>query len=199
MATIKSLIIEKQRSWLQRALPIAAWVAGVLVILTLVAYPVVTSSGFIKGVILPRVSAVIHADVTVTGISVHPFSKITVRGLKVQAKGQEPVITAPEVSASYSLWSILGGNPSVYEAALVSPTVALVENPDGSSNLDALKASNKKPSESKPPRPGKSSKPPQIDLRKLTLSNATIRRIKNYPGSRCDSLELANVNGRRSG
>jgi hypothetical protein len=57
-----------------------------------------------------------------------------------------------------------------------------------------LKASGKKPSESKPPRPGKSSKPPQIDLRKLTLSNATIRRIKNYPDGRCDSLELANVN-----
>jgi hypothetical protein len=194
MATIESLTIEKQRSWLQRTLRIAAWVAGVLVILTLVAYPVVTSSGFIKGVILPRVSAAIHADVTVTDISVHPFSKITVRGLKVQAKGQEPFITAPEVSVSYSLWSILGGNLRVYEAALVSPTVALVENPDGSSNLDALKASNKKPSESKPPRPGKPSKPPQIDLRKLTLSNATIRRIKNYPGGRCDSLELTNVN-----
>jgi uncharacterized protein involved in outer membrane biogenesis len=194
MATIKSLTIEKRRSWLQRALPIVAWVAGVLVILTLVAYPVVTSSTFIKGVILPRVSAAIHADVTVTDISVHPFSKITVRGLKVQAKGQEPVITAPEVSVSYSLWSILGGNLRVYEAALVSPTVNLIENPDGSSNLDALKASNKKPSESKPPRPGKSPKPPQIDLRKLTLSNATIRRIKNYPGGRLDSLELANVN-----
>src|ERR1017187_5248533 len=165
MATIKSLTIEKQRNWLLRALLIAAWVAGVLVILTLVAYFVVTSSTFIKGVILPRVSAAIPADVTVTDISIHPFSKITVRGLKVQAKGQEPVITAPEVSVSYSLWSILRGNLCVYEVALVSPTVALVENPDGSSNLDALKASNKKPSESKPPRPGKSSKPPQIDLR----------------------------------
>jgi len=194
MTTIASLTIEKQRSWLQRALPIAAWVAGVLVILTLVAYLVVTSSGFIKRVILPRVSAAIHADVTITDISVHPFSKITIRGLKVQAKGQEPVITAPEVRASYSLWSILRGNPRVYEVALVSPTVALVENPDGSSNLDALKASNKKPSESKPPRPGKSSKPPQIDLRKLTLSNATFRKIKNYPGGHYDSLEVANVN-----
>src|ERR1039458_2610712 len=194
MATIESLTIEKQRSWLQRALPIAAWVAGVLAVVMVVAYPVVTSSGFIKRVILPRVSAAIHADVTVTDISVHPFSKITVRGLKVQAKGQEPFITAPEVSVSYSLWSILGGNLRVYEAAFVSPTVALVENPDGSSNLDALKASNKKPSESKPPQPGKSAKPQQVDLGKLTLSNATIRKIKNYPGGRHDSLELTNVN-----
>ena len=98
MATIASLTIEKQRSWLQRALPIAAWVAGGLAVVMVAAYFVVTSSGFIKRVILPRVSAAIHADVTVTDISVHLFSKITVRGLKVQAKGQEPVITAPEVS-----------------------------------------------------------------------------------------------------
>jgi uncharacterized protein involved in outer membrane biogenesis len=194
MATIASLTIEKQRSWLQRALPIAAWVAGVLVILTLVAYLVVTSSGFIKRVILPRVSAAIHADVTVTDISVHPFSKITARGLKVQAKGQEPVITVPEARASYSLWSILRGKPRISEIALVSPTVNLIENPDGSSNWDVLKASGKKPSESKPPRPGKSSKPPQIDLRKLTVSNATFRKVKNYPGNRRDSLEVANVN-----
>ncbi|MGA2279163.1 MAG: AsmA family protein [Verrucomicrobiota bacterium] len=194
MATIESLIIERQRSWLQRALPIAAWVAGVLVILTLVAYLVVTSPGFIKRVILPRVSAAIHADVTVTDISVHPFSKITVRGLKVQAKGQEPVITAPGARASYSLWSILRGKPRISEIALVSPTVNLIENPDGSSNWDALKSSEKKPSESKPPRPGKSSKPPQIEVRKATLSNATFRRIKNYPGNRRDSLEVANVN-----
>ena len=194
MATTKSPTIEKQRSWLRRTLLIAAWVAGVLAVVMVVAYFVVSSSAFIKGVILPRVSAAIHADVTVTDISVHPFSKITVHGLKVQAKGQEPVISASEVSASYSLWSILGGNLRVDEVALVSPTVALVENPDGSSNLDALKAASKKPSASKPPQPGKSSKPPQIDLRKLTLSNATIRKIKNYPGGRRDSLELANVN-----
>ena len=194
MATIASLTIEKQRSWLQRALPIAAWVAGVLVILTLVAYLVVTSSGFIKRVLLPRVSAAIHADVTVTDISVHPFSKITVRGLKVQAKGQEPVITAPEVRASYSLWSILRGNPRISEIALVSPTVNVIENPDGSSNWDALKASNKKPSESKPSRSARSSKPTQIEVRKATLSNATFRKIKNYPGNRRDSLEVANVN-----
>jgi uncharacterized protein involved in outer membrane biogenesis len=194
MATIASLTIEKQRSWLQRALPIGAWVAGVLVILTLVAYLVVTSSGFIKRVILPRVSAAIHADVTVTDISVHPFRKITVRGLKVQVKGQEPVITAPEVRASYSLWSILRGKPRISEIALMSPTVNLVENPDGSSNWDALKTSGKKPAESKPSRPGKPSKPAQIEVRKVTVSNATIRKIKNYAGGRYDSLELANVN-----
>jgi uncharacterized protein involved in outer membrane biogenesis len=195
MATIESLTIERPPSWRQRALPIATWAAGVLVILLVAAYFIVTSSGFIKRVILPRMSAAIHADVTVTDISVHPFRKITVRGLKVQAKGQEPFITAPELRASYSLWSILHGNLRVYEATLVSPTVALVENPDGSSNLDALlQASGKKPSAARPSRPAKSSKPPQIDVRKITVNNATFWKIKNYPGNRRDSLEVANIN-----
>jgi uncharacterized protein involved in outer membrane biogenesis len=191
MATIASLTIEKGRSRLQTVV----WIAVVLLILLLVAYLVVTSSGFIKRVILPRVSAAIHADVTVTDISVHPFSKITVRGLKVQARGQEPFITAPEVRASYSLWSLLRGNLHASEIALVSPTVTLVENPDGSRNLDALlQASGKKPSAARPSRPAKASKPPQIDVRKLTVSNATFRMIKNYPGNRRDSLEVENIN-----
>jgi uncharacterized protein involved in outer membrane biogenesis len=195
MATTKSPTIEKkQRSWPRRALGIAAWVAGVPAVVMVVAYFVVTSSTFIKGIILPRVSAVIHADVTVTDVSFHPFSKITVRGLKVQAKGQEPVVTATEVSARYSLWSILGGNFRVYEVALISPTVALVESPEGSSNLDALKSAAKAPTKPGPPSPARPSPPPQIDFRKLTLSNATIRKIKNYPGGRRDFLELANIN-----
>ena len=194
MAKIESLTIEKRRSRLPRALRIAVWSVGVLLPLLLVAYLVVTSSGFIKRVILPRVSAAIHADVTVADISVHPFSKITVHGLKVQAKGQEPVVTAAEVRASYSLWSILRGKPRISEIALVSPAVNLVENPDGSSNFDLLKASEKKPAESKPSRAGKSVTAPQIELRKLTLNQAIFREIKIYPGNRRDFLEVSNVN-----
>ena len=126
----------------------------VLVILMVVAYFVVTSPAFIKGVVLPRVSGAIHANVTVSDISSHPFNQIVLRDLKVQAKGQAPVFTAPEVSVSYHLWDILGGNLHVDEIALVSPTVELVENPDGSSNLDPLlKALHGKPAEAKPPQP----------------------------------------------
>jgi len=194
MATITSLTVEKPRRWWQRALPVVAVIVGVLVILALVACLVVTSPGFIKRVILPRVSVAMHADITVTDISVHPFSQITVRGLKVQAKGQEPVVTASEVRASYSLWSILRGRPRIAEIALVSPTVNLVENPDGSSNFSMFKASEEKPSETRPARAGKSAKPPQIEVRKLTLSKGTFLKVKNYPGNRRDFLEVANIN-----
>jgi len=189
-ATAASVTIEKRRnrrrSWLRNAV----WGAGALAVLLVVVYFVVTSPAFIKGVILPRVSAAIHADVTVADISVHPFSQITVRGLKVQARGREPFITAPELRASYSLWSILAGNIRVSEIAVVSPVILLVENPAGSSNLDALRQT----SGNQPPAPAKSSRPARIDLRKATLTRATFRKMKNYSDGRHDFLEVTDVN-----
>jgi uncharacterized protein involved in outer membrane biogenesis len=195
MAAIDSVNVDKRRSWLRRLLPIAFFLAVGLVILTLVAYLVVTSSGFIKRFILPRVSASLHADVTATDVIVHPFSRILVRNLKVQVKDQEPILTAPEIRAQYSLWSILRGNLRASEIALASPTVTLVENPDGSRNTDALlQALSEKPSAAPPARPARAPKPWQVDLQKVTLSKANFLQIKRYPGNRRDSLEVANVN-----
>jgi len=190
-ATVASPPPKKRRRWL-RAL---VWIVGVLVVLLVVVYFVATSSAFVKGVILPRVSAALNADVTVSDASIHPFKEVVLRDLKVQPKGQEPLLIAPEVRVRYNLFDIIGGNIHVDEIALVSPTVQLVENPDGSKNLDPiLKAQEKKPAEEKPAQLSKPSKPAQIDLQKLTLSNATILSIKNYAGGNRDITELTNVN-----
>ncbi|HZI31206.1 MAG TPA: AsmA family protein, partial [Candidatus Binatia bacterium] len=183
---------KKRRSWLR----LLSWIAGVAVILVVVVYFIATSSAFLRGVILPRVSAAIHADVTVSGASIHPFKQVVLRDLKVQAKGQAPLVTAPEVRLSYSLFDIIGGNIHVDEIALVSPTVELVENPDGSNNLDPiLKALQAKPETPKPAQPpAKPGKPVQIDLRKLTLSNVTLLKVKNYAGGNRDVMEVTNLN-----
>jgi len=195
MATIDSLTIERRPTWRQRTLPIVLWTAVLLLILMLVAYLYVTSSGFLKRHILPRLSTALHADITVTDISVHPFSRIAIRGLKVQVKGLEPLLTAQEVRASYSLWSLLRGNLRASEIALVSPSVAMVENPDGRRNFDALlQAQGGKPPEAPSSQSAKSSKPLQVDLQKLTVSKGTFQRVKNYSGNRRDLLEVADIN-----
>ena len=49
-------------------------IAGVLLALLLVAYFVVTSSGFIKSVVLPKVGAALNARVDAESVSVSPFS-----------------------------------------------------------------------------------------------------------------------------
>jgi uncharacterized protein involved in outer membrane biogenesis len=183
---------KKCRRWLRWL----AWSTAVLLVLLVAAYFVATSAAFLKSVILPRVSGALNASVTVSDASIHPFSGIVLRDLKVQADGQPPLVTAPEVRVSYHLFDILGGNLHVDEIALVSPTIELVQNPDGSSNLGPiLKALQAKPAaEKKPVTTMGASKPLQIDLGKLTLSNATLLQITNAANGRSDVAGLTNVN-----
>src|SRR5947207_3429260 len=151
---------QKPRRWLRIFLSII----GVFILLLIVIYFVGTSSPFFKGVILPRVSKSLNANVTVADASISPFKEVTLHNLKVQAAGQEPLVTAPEVRARYSLMDIVRGNIRVDELALSSPTIVLIENPDGTRNLDAvLKSQTAKPKEKEPkPAEGKPSKPPQL-------------------------------------
>ncbi|HXJ72632.1 MAG TPA: hypothetical protein VNM37_07255, partial [Candidatus Dormibacteraeota bacterium] len=182
----------KPRRWLRR-LGIGA---GSVLVLFVAAYFVLTSGAFFKGVILPKVGQAIHATITVSDASISPFSHVILRDLKVQTTGTEPLVTAQEVRAQYSLWAILGGNLKVTEVTLNSPTVTVIKNPHGSSNLDPLKGSaDSGASQKKTPAAGSSSpggasptggsggsggsgssrsaKPLQVDLSKVALNNAT--------------------------
>src|SRR5262252_7002474 len=93
----------KRRRWL-RAL---VWIFVVFILLLVAVYFVGTSSAFVKGVILPRVSKSINADVTAGDVSISPFKEVMVRNLKVQAQGQEPLLNVSELHARYSLFDIL--------------------------------------------------------------------------------------------
>ena len=179
--------LPKRRSWL-RAL---AWVAGIVIVLVVVLYFVATSSAFFKGFILPRVSKAMNAQVTVSSASISPFSQVVLHDLKVQTTGSEPLVTASEVSARYHLFDILHGNINVDDVALASPTVVVVQNPDGSSNLDPLLKSQQPKPQAAPSQP---SKPTQIDLKKLTLTDATVREVKLYKNGNRDVTELSHLN-----
>src|SRR5882762_1536384 len=142
----------KPRRWLRRL----GLGAGALVVLLVAVYFVATSTMFLKGVVLPRLSAALNAQVML-------------RGLRVQTSGSEPLVTAQEARARYSLWDILGGNLKVAEVILSSPTITLVHNADGTSNLDPITRSAKSgPKEGKPSAPDKAGKAAvQIDLSKF--------------------------------
>src|SRR5690348_2531738 len=170
----------------------AALVVIVIILLVMV-YFVATSPAFIKSVVLPRVSDALHANITVSDISLSPFKQIVLRDLTVQAPGQAPLLVLPEASIRYELRDILAGNFHVDEIVLTSPTVELVVNQDGSSNLDplrkALQGKSANVSKSKPA----SSKAPQIDLGRLTLRNASIIEIKNFGAGRSNLTALTNL------
>jgi uncharacterized protein involved in outer membrane biogenesis len=177
----------KRRSWL-RAL---AWLAGAILVLLIVVYFVATSSAFFKGVILPKVGQAMNASITVGDASISPFSEVVLRDLKVHTTGTEPLLTAREVRARYHLMDILRGNIRVDEVTLSSPTVVLVENPDKSSNLDPIMKSQQAQPK---PAPAQPSKPVHIELRKLTLTEATLRKVQMHKTGNPDVTELAHVN-----
>ena len=150
----------KRRRWL-RAI---GWVVGILVILLVVVYFVATSSAFLKGVILPQVSKAMNAQVTVSDASISPFSQVVLHNLKVQTTGAEPLVSVAEVRLRYSLMDIIRGNIHVDEVTLSSPTVTLIQNPDGSSNLDPILKAQKATGRRNPRRPHR----PAPSRRRLT-------------------------------
>ncbi|HTL18829.1 MAG TPA: AsmA family protein [Patescibacteria group bacterium] len=173
-------------------LRVIGWILGILIVLVVVAYFIGTSSAFLKGVILPRVSKSMNAQITVSDASISPFSRVVLHDVKVQTTGSEPLVTVPEVRLRYSLMDIIGGHINVDEVTLSSPTIVLVQNPDGTSNLDPILKSQKQ--EEKPSKPSTPSKPLQINVKKVELTDATIRQIKLYKGGNRDLTELSHVN-----
>jgi uncharacterized protein involved in outer membrane biogenesis len=181
-----------------RFLRAIAWIVLILILLVVAVYFIGTSSAFLKSAILPRVSKSIHADVTVSDATISPFKQVILRDLKVQVPGQQPLVTAPEVKLTYSLMDIIGGHINVDEVTLTSPTVTVVENPDGTRNFDAIvKGQQENPSGKKQAQKEqneKASKPAQIDLKKFALTDGTLKYIKNYNDKNHDTSEIDHFN-----
>ena len=180
----------KRGGWLRKLLLIGGLLLGLLV----VAFFVVTSGAFVKAVVLPKVGAAINADLAVGDVQFSPFSQLVLRDVKLTPKGAEPLLTASLVRARYSLFAILRGNIVVDEVTVESANVTLLENPDGTSNLDPVLKGLQSGTNAAPATTAKSSAPPSIDVKSVSLKNATVRRTKNLQGGGRESLELANVN-----
>ena len=131
----------KRRSWRGKLLTIA----GALLVFLIIFYFVATSTAFFKGVILPRVGKALNAEITVGDASLSPFSQVVLRQLAIKTTGAEPLLQANEVRLRYSLWSIVRGNIKVDEVTLDSPAIQIVQNADGTSNLDPLLKKEAKP------------------------------------------------------
>ncbi|MCI0747489.1 MAG: hypothetical protein L0Y58_18955 [Verrucomicrobia subdivision 3 bacterium] len=188
MAEIKS-DLKRPSSWPRKLM----WFGIGFLILLLVLYFVATSAAFLKSVILPRVGKSMNSTITVGDASIKPFSGVVIKDLKLTPNGADTLLTAQEVRTRYSLFKIIGGTIKVDEVALISPVVQLVENADGSKNIDPiLKALEKEEKKKEPEK--KAEEPTQIDLKRFNLSNATVRSIKHHKGGTRDIAEISNLN-----
>src|SRR2546426_9434932 len=129
-----SAALKRPRRWPRTLM----WFGIGFLILLIILYLVATSAVFLKSVILPRVGKSMNATITVSDVSICPFSRIVLKDLKVVPTGKEPLLTAPEIRARYSLFKIISGNVKVDEVVIGAPVVQIVKNPDGTSNLDPI-------------------------------------------------------------
>lgn len=111
---------KKRGGWLRKL----GWVFIILIVLLVVLYFVGTSSAVFKGVILPKVSTALNAKITAQDASIHPFSGVVLKGVKVETTGTEPLFQAQEIRTSYHLFDIICAEKS--ESAKLPVTVLLV-------------------------------------------------------------------------
>lgn len=169
---------------------------GVLAVLLVVAWFVLTSGAFFKGFILPRVGAAMNAEVTVAEVAISPFSQLRLTDFKVQPRGAETLFTAREIRLRYSLWSILGGRLSVQEIFVDTPAVTITQTEAGASNLDpilqaASGAPSASPSASAPPA---GSATLQLDLQNIQIKNASLKQTTRFTAGGEQVLEITGGN-----
>lgn len=175
----------RRKSWRQKLLRAVL----VLILLLVALYFVLTSAFFVKQVVLPLASNALKADITVGDLQLSPFRRVVLRDVKVQPRGNEPLLTVKEVRAGYSLLAILRGNLKVSEVFIESPEITIVEGADGRSNLDLfLKNDSAEKARTT------SGAVPQVDVKLVALNRATVRFTKHHAGGASDVSEVSGVN-----
>ncbi len=171
--------------------PWGKWIGmalGAIVVILVLVFFIATSSPFIKGFILPKAGAAMNAKITAGDISLSPFSQLDIRQLKVETTGAEPLLSAEEVRVRYSLMDILKGNIKVDELTLTSPVINIVQEADGTSNLDPLTQGPKKAAQPK------SKEPTKLAVQNISLKNGIIRQSQKAKDGSSQRTELQGVN-----
>jgi hypothetical protein len=166
---------------------------GGLAGLMVIAYLIVTSSAFLKSFVLPKAGAVLAAKVTADSISASPLmGSLTIRGFSLQPEGAEPLLSAQEVSAHFSLFGILGGKYEIHEVNLVAPVVNWVKSDDGKNdNLNALLNGMAKNQGTK--AAAVKTAPFQISLNQIAIQRGTVRYV-TQGASGSDQAEISGLN-----
>lgn len=163
-------------------------IVGGIVVVLVALYFVVTSSAFLKAMVLPRVGRGLNATVTADRVSLSPFSQLVLRGFNLRTTGTEPLLQADEALVRYHLWAILKGRLEVPEIRLVAPHLSIIQYTNGTSNLDPLLQSfTNKPAT----KQTKSQEPTYLALGHLSLENGTIQWVQNAANG---SQQSANLN-----
>lgn len=167
------------------------WILASVLLIFVGAWFVVSSSAFVRAVVLPRVSAATGCDITVEDISLSPFSQITLRKLRLSPPGSETLLTVESARVRYDGLGFLRGSVRIHEVSIEAPVLTVVEAADGKSNLDRLLSSLN--SGAKTPAKAASA-PPRIDVANISIRNATLRKTRPVGLAGVQVMELSGFN-----
>ncbi len=165
-------------------------IAGTLVGLLLLIYFVGTSGWFIRAAVLPQIASQLKADLEVAELSLSPFRVLELRRVKLAPQGGEPLLTAELLRVRYGLLAILRGDFRIDEVLLEGPTLSVVEKRNGDSNLKTFLAGL-------PPGAPEKEKSPdavQLNLRNLSVKNASARFARETESGGQDISEVSGLN-----
>ncbi|MBI1841922.1 MAG: hypothetical protein HYR88_13870, partial [Verrucomicrobia bacterium] len=112
--------------------------ALILVVLFLLAYFVATSDPFIRGFVLPRIGAAIHAKVAADRVRLSPFSSVEIQNLKITTTSPTPLLQAQTLRATYSLMDILRGRITISSLLIENGMVEILPGASGQTTLDPI-------------------------------------------------------------
>jgi hypothetical protein len=168
-----------------------------LVVLLAIAYLIVASGFFVRRFVLPRAGSELGATLTARDAAFSPFSRLELWDVKLVAAGPgasaEPIFTAAHVRVRYRLGELLAGRIALEELAVESPALHVVQNADGSGNLDPLLKKAAERAQTQPRAAAQPTATPSLDLKSILITNATLRHLTRTKDGGRESTEISNL------
>ncbi len=159
----------------------------VLVALVVALYFGLTSSAFLKAVVLPRVASAMNAKLAADEVSLSPLSSLELKNVRVDTAGDQPLLRADGITVRYRLFSLMSGNIEVPEIALSRPELNVQVGADGKSNLDPLLGG-----EAAPPARRKT-EAPQLNVGSVTVRGGAVTFCQRKADGSAQCSTLTNL------
>jgi hypothetical protein len=164
-----------KRKKLPRSLKCLFWLAGALVVYTVMGFLV--APAVIKSQMLKRLPPMLHRPVALAEVKVNPYAlSLTLRGLAVNETNGAPFAGLDQFYARLKFSSFFHRGWAVQEISLTHPFAGIVRAKDGSLNFDDIAAALNQPA----PAPAPASKPasksalPLVVIDSLHIDDANI-------------------------
>ncbi len=150
-----------------------------------------TSDAGVRRVILPHLSKNFGMEITASRVAWHPFSSIEIENLRI-GPAERPLLAAVRLSARYHGWAALLGRFEAETLQLESPSIHLVERPDGTF-ADMPKAFQPAAATAKVPTPVSTSTdaPPPLPV---WVGNLSIRNLHLVHEAPLRKIEIGTAN-----